>query len=117
MPTGRLHRSPTAPTLTRLLAPGDFVLRPQLLTRLYALLWAGRSTGPYQGHQRLMRTSTPCQGDQLPSSCCSSERRPAVMIESRPCRRSARSRTSCRITSGIRPLCCKIFLLTAPLGG
>jgi hypothetical protein len=38
MPTGRAHLSPTAPTLTRLLAPGHFVLRPQLFTRLRALL-------------------------------------------------------------------------------
>ena len=34
MPADRPHLSPTAPPLTRLLAPDHFVLRPQLLTRL-----------------------------------------------------------------------------------
>ena len=34
LPADRPHLPPTAPTLTRLIAPGHFVVRPQLLTRL-----------------------------------------------------------------------------------
>jgi hypothetical protein len=34
MPTDRGHLAPIAPPLTRLLAPDQFVLRPQLFTRL-----------------------------------------------------------------------------------
>jgi hypothetical protein len=38
MPGDHPRRSPTAPVLMRLPAPGHFLLRPQLLTRVSALL-------------------------------------------------------------------------------
>jgi hypothetical protein len=57
MPTDRSHLAPIAPTMTRLIAPGQFVLRPQLLTRLKALLRVGRSRRSPSALQR-SRTNT-----------------------------------------------------------
>jgi hypothetical protein len=41
MPGDHPHQSPIAPVLIRFLAPGHFLLRPQLLTRLSAFARAG----------------------------------------------------------------------------
>jgi hypothetical protein len=41
-----LHWGCTAPALTHLPAPDDFLLRPQLLTRLSAILWTDLSPVP-----------------------------------------------------------------------
>jgi hypothetical protein len=43
MPGNRPHHYRAAPVLTRLLTPGHFLLRPQLLTRLSACARARRS--------------------------------------------------------------------------
>ena len=43
MPGDHPHQSPTAPVLVRFLAPGHFLLRPQLLTRISAFPRARRS--------------------------------------------------------------------------
>jgi hypothetical protein len=43
MPGDHPHQSPTAPVLIRFLAPGHFLLRPQLLTRISAVPRARRS--------------------------------------------------------------------------
>jgi hypothetical protein len=52
MTTDRPHLAPISPTMMRLIAPGHFVLRPQLLTRLEAWLWAGRSRRSLSALQR-----------------------------------------------------------------
>ena len=43
MPSDHPYQSPTAPVLIRFLAPGHFLLRPQLLARLSAVPRARRS--------------------------------------------------------------------------
>jgi hypothetical protein len=43
MPGDHPHQCPTAPVLIRFLAPGHFLLRPQLLTRISAVPRAKRS--------------------------------------------------------------------------
>ena len=59
MPTHRPHLSPTAPVLTYLPARGYFLLRPQLLTRLYAVLRTGARHRTYHGANAKVPDSRP----------------------------------------------------------